>query len=350
MPGVRKDLSHIDNYPEYLNGLWEKHLTPKEQDAPMVVSLFAGCGGSSLGYSMAGFRELLAVEWDDNAANTFGLNFPNVPLYHGDITQLSVDQILETIRLKPGELDVLDGSPPCQGFSMVGKRNISDPRNSLFIEYARLLKGIQPKVFVMENVAGLVTGKMRLVFSDILRELKGCGYCISARLMDTQWFGVPQARRRVIFIGTRNDLGIVPTHPGGIYNPIPARDAVIGTVFPSAVSMPLFDDSYANLWDRIRLGGSAYDIIGKGYNGCHKIDPDRPSPTLPKTQGGRGFATLAHWGEKRAITIEEAKRLQGYPDEFVFTGKYVEQWARIGNSVPPPFMMAIAEHITNEIL
>jgi DNA (cytosine-5)-methyltransferase 1 len=104
---------------------------------------------------MAGFRELLAVEWDDNAVATFRLNFPDVPVYHGDIARLSVEQVLEMTGLQPGELDVFDGSPPCQGFSTAGKRQMDDPRNQLFREYVRLLRGLRPKVFVMENVSGL---------------------------------------------------------------------------------------------------------------------------------------------------------------------------------------------------
>src|SRR5699024_2204750 len=144
---------------------------PRADDAPTVISTFAGCGGSSLGYSMAGYREPLAVEWEQNAVDTFRLNFPDVPVYHGDIAKLSVDECLSMTGLQPGELDVFDGSPPCQGFSTAGKRQIDDERNQLFREYVRLLKGLKPKVFVMENVSGMVKGKMKLLFAEILREL-----------------------------------------------------------------------------------------------------------------------------------------------------------------------------------
>jgi DNA (cytosine-5)-methyltransferase 1 len=112
---------------------------------------------------MAGFRELLAVEWDDNAVATFKLNFPGVPVYHGDIGKLSVAECLERTGLEPGQLDVFDGSPPCQGFSTAGKRKFDDDRNQLFREYVRLLRGLRPKVFVMENVSGMVKGKMKLI-------------------------------------------------------------------------------------------------------------------------------------------------------------------------------------------
>jgi DNA (cytosine-5)-methyltransferase 1 len=201
-------LQRIADYPAYLAAAWAEHLAPRQADAPTVISTFAGGGGSSLGYSMAGFRELLAVEWDDNAVATFKLNFPDVPVYHGDICKLTVDECLKLAGLTgPRQLDVLDSSPPCQGFSTAGKRDFGDDRNQLFREFVRLLRGLQPKVFVMENVSGMVKGKMKLIFADILRELKASGYVVSARLLNAMWFGVPQSRERMIFIGVREDLG-----------------------------------------------------------------------------------------------------------------------------------------------
>ena len=130
------------------------------------MSTFAGCGGSSLGYTLAGGKVRLAVEWDDNAVETYRLNFPDTPIYHGDIAKLSVDECLRLSGLKVGELDIFDGSPPCQGFSTAGRRKLDDSRNQLFREYVRLLQGLQPRAFVMENVAGMVKGKMRLVFVE----------------------------------------------------------------------------------------------------------------------------------------------------------------------------------------
>ena len=204
---MRTLLPKIADYPAHLEACWREHLAPREPNAPTVISLFAGCGGSSLGYSMAGFRELLAVEWDDHAVETFRLNFPGVPVYHGDIAELSVGRCMEMAGLSgPGELDVLDGSPPCQGFSTAGKRRMDDGRNQLFREYVRLLRGLRPKVLVMENVSGMVKGKMKLIFVETLREVKGSGYRVSARLMNAMYFGVPQSRERMIFIGVREDL------------------------------------------------------------------------------------------------------------------------------------------------
>jgi DNA (cytosine-5)-methyltransferase 1 len=205
---MRTLLSKITNYPAHLEACWREHLQPRDPDAPTVISLFAGCGGSSLGYSMAGFRELLAVEWDDHAVETFSLNFPDVPVWHGDIGKLSVDECLRIAKLKPGELDVLDGSPPCQGFSTAGKRRMDDGRNTLFREYVRLLRGLQPKVLIMENVSGMVKGRMKIIFVEILKELKASGYHVSALLMNAMYYGVPQSRQRMIFVGVQKTYGI----------------------------------------------------------------------------------------------------------------------------------------------
>jgi DNA (cytosine-5)-methyltransferase 1 len=203
---MRTLLPKIEDYRAHLEYCWQEHLKPKDKNAPTVVSLFAGCGGSSLGYSMAGFRELLAVEWDDHAVETFKANFPEVPVWHGDIAKLSVEECLRITGLKPGELDVLDGSPPCQGFSTAGKRKMDDSRNQLFREYIRLLRGLQPKVLVMENVSGMVKGRMKIIFVEILKSLKESGYHVSARLMNAMYYGVPQSRQRMIFVGVREDI------------------------------------------------------------------------------------------------------------------------------------------------
>jgi len=199
---------------------------PKEEDAPSVISTFAGGGGSSLGYSMAGCRELLAVEWDDNAVTTLRANFPDLDICHGDIAKLSVAEVLERTGMQPGELDIFDGSPPCQGFSTAGQRRMDDDRNQLFREFVRLLRGLRPKVFVMENVSGMIKGKMKLVFVEILKELKASGYRVSARLLNAKYFHVPQSRERLIFIGVREDLDREPTHPRAESRPVTVGQAL----------------------------------------------------------------------------------------------------------------------------
>lgn len=317
------DTNSRNKYLQLLDDAWAAHLAPRAGNAPTVISTFAGCGGSSLGYSIAGFRELLAVEWDDNAVQTFKLNFPDVPVYHGDIAKLSVEQVFKMTGLKAGELDVFDGSPPCQGFSTAGKRQIDDERNQLFREYVRLLKGLRPKVFVMENVSGMVKGKMKLLFAEILRELKAVGYQVSARLLNAKYFHVPQSRERMIFIGVRNDLKIAPSHPGAQKHPFSIRDAI------GADGYIEYRHNYA---------------VGKVH--FKKSYFDAPCLTITKT--GLGWTTVID-NEKRRFTQHELALLASYPREFQFLSQE-SAWERIGNSVPPLFMRAIATHIRTEIL
>lgn len=303
---------------------------------------------------MAGFRELLAVEWDDNAVETFRLNFPDVPVYHGDIANLSIDETLRLTGLRPGELDVLDGSPPCQGFSVVGKRILDDSRNTLFREYVRLLRGLRPKTFVMENVPGMIKGKMKLVFAEILRALKASGYRVSARVMNAMYFHVPQSRERVIFIGVRDDLDVMPSHPPALAWPPTTREAlqdVVPATFGIFRANPAAQRVQAII-PRVLPGRNLSDSIG-GTHGFTliRLHWDRHSPTITKTVSLAGrYAGLIHPEEHRLLTIEELQRLASFPDAFRFVGKYEDRWARIGNSVPPLFMRAIASHVREQML
>lgn len=347
MPGLWSQLPQITDYPAHLDAAWQQHLAPREPNAPTVISTFAGAGGSSLGYSMAGYRELLAVEWDNNAVETFRLNFPGVPVYHGDIAKLSVEQCIALAGLTgPRQLDVFDGSPPCQGFSTAGKRDFNDDRNQLFREYVRLLRGLQPKVFVMENVSGMVKGKMKLIFADIMRELKASGYVVSARLLNAMWFGVPQSRERMIFIGVREDLGIAPSHPKA-----ESRVVTVGQAWSNLEPGPIprLSPGLVNVIPRIPVWGDGGDVTGKSYFGTKRLSFDKPSRAIIKEMVGTRTA-LVHPSEHRAVTLNEAKRLGSWSDGFCFPVDYKAAMFRIGNSVPPLFMRAIAGHVRREVL
>ena len=310
------------NYPAILEEAWQQHLAPREKNAPTVISTFAGCGGSSLGYSMAGYRELLAVEWEKNAVDTFKLNFPDVPVLHEDIAKVTVEDVLKRTGLKPGELDILDGSPPCQGFSTAGKREFTDDRNQLFKEYVRLLRGLRPKVFVMENVSGMVKGKMKLIFAECLRELKASGYKVSARLLNAMYFHVPQSRQRMIFIGVREDLGIEPSHPKAESTPI-----VIKRVLP--------------------IRHLDYDTKGQ----FSEMDIDTARKVFPSVTKGNRHHFFADFGQgNRKLKISEVQLFASFPIGMRYVGSDSNAWERIGNSVPPLMMRAIAKHIKQEIL
>ena len=347
-PRVNGKLKQVDDYPALLDACWQEHLAPRAADAPTVISTFAGAGGSSLGYSMAGYRELLAVEWDDNAVETFRLNFPDVPVYHGDICKLSVEECMRLAGLTaPGELDVLDGSPPCQGFSTAGKRDFGDDRNQLFRQYVRLLRGLRPKVFVMENVSGMVKGIMKIIFADIMRELKASGYIVSARLLNAMYFNVPQSRERMIFIGVRDDLGIVPSHPKAESRPVTVRQALDG-IESLAGPMPTPGTKIAECCQGMRQGTTASEFYRKnwGFN-LYRLDWDKPSPTFTK---GGGACGLIHPDLPRKCIKHEYQAVMSFTRQYRFAGADDDARARIGNSVPPLFMRSIAGHIRREIL
>jgi len=325
------------------------------QNSFNVISTFSGCGGSSLGYKLAGFNIILAVEWNENAIKTYKKNFPDAQIYHGDINKLKVRKVKEIAGIKEKELDVLDGSPPCQGFSMAGKRVLKDNRNNLYQEYLRLLEGLKPKVFVMENVKGLITGKMKLVFTEILKEMKSIGYEVQAKLMNSKYYNVPQSRERVIFIGVRKDLNIKPSHPKPQNKPITVRQAL------KDVNNEKWELDWVNhiknssIYPRIKRmpqGGnySDYNPTGSGFT-LQRINYDKPCPTIMKTVCHSASSDgLIHPEKNRKLTISEIKKLHSFPDDFKFIGNFTDQWARIGNSVPPNMMKAISKNIKNNIL
>ena len=176
-----------------------------------VVSTFSGAGGSCLGYRMAGFKVLWASEFIAEAQATYKANHPNSILDTRDIRTVKPEEILQRIGIVKGAIDVLDGSPPCASFSTAGKREAgwgkvkaysdkSQRTDDLFFEYARILRGLQPKVFIAENVSGLVKGTAKGYFLEILAELKACGYRVKAAVLNAAWLGVPQSRERLIFV------------------------------------------------------------------------------------------------------------------------------------------------------
>ena len=175
-------------------------------DKPIIISTFAGTGGSSLGYKWAGYKELLAIDFEPHAIECFKLNFPKVPCWQRDIKTVTGKEILDFCRIQKGDLDLLDGSPPCQGFSIAGKRQINDLRNDLFQHYWRLVKDLEPKIFIMENVPGMMKGKMKGLFIEIMKTLKSGNYKVKCKLMNAKYYNVPQSRERLIFIGVRNDI------------------------------------------------------------------------------------------------------------------------------------------------
>lgn len=346
-------------YADTLAQYWQDAQAPRAQNAPTVISTFAGRGGSSTGYHMAGYRELLAVEWDDHAAQTLRMNYPHLDVYHGDIAALTAEEVLRRTGLQPGQLDLFDGSPPCQGFSTSGLRVVDDPRNGLFREYCRLLRGLQPRAFVMENVTGMVKGKMKVLFAEILQELKACGYRVVVGILDASYLGVPQARQRVIFIGARENLNLTPTLPAPQTRPITVRQALVG--IPDRTEGPgtITAQKWINVWSRVLPGRDFASVHPKGnlFN-ASKVSPDRPCMTITKSvTSGNGGPGFYHWRHPRLLNIDELCRLGSFPDTYQWPGNpahdkeaYQQAWAGIGNAVPPLMARAIGLHVRQTLL
>ena len=315
-----------------------------------VISTFAGCGGSSLGYKKAGYKELLAIDFNKNAVETFKLNFPEVPVWERDITKVSADEILKFCKIKKGELDILDGSPPCQGFSTAGKRNVNDSRNILFEQFVRLINDLQPKVFIMENVSGMVKGKMKGMFIEIINQLKSLNYNVKCKLLNAKFYEVPQSRERLFFIGVRKDLNIEPSFPIPSQKIMTVKEA-IKNIKLSEIKLPKgeIEINYNNIEVGSDLA-SYYESKGlkRKYFNVKKINLNKPLNTIIKLFSD-GMSGLLHPEEKRFLTINELKRCSSFPDVFIFTGSFQEQWARIGNAVMPNQMYYIAKHIKETV-
>ena len=360
---------------------------------PTIVSLFAGCGGSSLGYKQAGYDVRLAVEWDTGAADVYRRNFPETNVFEGDIADLTAEEALRITALEPGELDVLDGSPPCQGFSMAGKRKFSDTRNRLFEEYVRMVEVFRPKTLVMENVSGLRKGKMKLIFAEMTKALKDTGYKVSCRELNAWWYGVPQDRRRLIWVGVREDLAALPGHPEPTVTVPVSAGRALGmsrthsltphafaacpccTIPPTLVSsaaptiiaagpLELRSPDFENKWKdgsgvapalkasrppSIRAAGplviqSIENAYGPKRNAARSEEwqsTNKPSDTLSAIRPPR--ITLITEGESvRYLTIEESKVLQGFPEWFDIREK---EYKFLGNSVCPPMARAIGRYL-----
>jgi DNA (cytosine-5)-methyltransferase 1 len=329
-----------------------------------VVSTFAGCGGSSTGYRMAGFRVLWASEFIDEARKTYLANAREGTIVDGrDIRNVSAEDILNATGLEVGQLDVLDGSPPCASFSTAGKRekawgkvkSYSDKAqrsDDLFFEFARILDGLKPKVFVAENVSGLVKGTAKGYFLEILSALKACGYRVNAKLLDAQWLGVPQARQRLIFIGVRKDLEIEPVHPKPLSYRYSIKDALpwiaaVGDLLIRKVEPEADISKFAvgKEWDKLKQGGQS-----DKYFQLVRPNASEPSPTITASGGTSSLAAVTHPTEKRKFSIAELRRICGFPDDFKLTGTYAQQWERLGRAVPPVMMKAVAETVRDKIL
>jgi DNA (cytosine-5)-methyltransferase 1 len=321
-----------------------------------AVDLFAGCGGLSVGLKMAGFNVLAAVEYDVGAIEAYKANHPDVPNIYGyDIRRLSGLDVLKGLRLKRGELELLAGCPPCQGFSRMRTLNrgeaAEDPRNDLVSEYLRLVQEIQPRALMFENVPGIARDQR---YRELLLALHRLGYATVDRVHDASHFGVPQRRRRLIMLGTRGHAVKIPEPERGSCSST-VRTAIAHLPAPGASGDPAHDVVESRRPEVTRLialipsdGGSRKDVGPAHTLPCHqrcdgfhdvygRMRWDAVSPTITSGFVNPSKGRFLHPVQDRCITPREAALLQTFPPGYHFPmgrGKYAVA-RMIGNAFPP---------------
>ena len=355
-----------------------------------VISTFAGGGGSSTGYRLAGGNILCVNEFVEEARNTYKENYPNTPILPDDIIKLSGQEFLDISGLGVGELDILDGSPPCSAFSMAGNvshgkgnthkdafgktKGYSDIKEvsnieDLFFEFLRVADVIKPKVIIAENVAGLTMGEAKQYFNKIQNTFEKIGYDVCAKVLNSAYFGVPQSRSRVFFIGVRSDItlqigltfmnieSIFPTESKSMVilkealNNLEYDDEEVKTLTEKFTNTAYWRDTGSKMPinpEKV-LTGMDYHHKGHHFN-LKRVSLEKPAPTLTAMGSNDTTAGAFHWNEPRKLTIGELKRIQSLPDDFVLTGKWNQQSERIGRMVPPLLLKSIADSVYENVI
>lgn len=321
-----------------------------------AIELFAGAGGLAIGVEKAGFHTIGLIEFDKDAAETLKTNRSDWNVIHEDIANISCLDLEDYFGIKKGELDLLSGGAPCQAFSYAGKRlGLEDARGTLFYHYAIFLEKLQPKMFLFENVRGLLTHDKGRTYTTMLKIFEDEGYTIKKEVLNAWNYGVAQKRERLITIGVRNDL-VNTIHfefpKPHEYKPV-LRDILID-VPPSAGSQ--YSDYKRDIFNLVPPGGYWRDIpeniakeymkscwnMGGGRTGIlRRLSLDEPSLTV-LTSPSQKQTERCHPLEARPFTIRENARIQGFPDEWEFCGSVGSQYRQVGNAVPVNLAYEIA--------
>lgn len=326
------------------------------------IDLFSGAGGLLRGFMDAGFRPEFSVEVWEPAILTHNRNYPEVPVWDRDIRTIQNSEI----EKYKGKVDLIVGGPPCQGFSTIGKRLVKDPRNELVFEFIRFVNIIQPKVFLMENVRGLLSANNGLIKNAITAEFESIGYDVTHEVICAADYGVPQMRYRVLFLGVRKDLGIKPTFPAKTHNKsnyTTVGDVIMDLVgkennFPNHVPMKHNEivtkriacikegEGIPNegLPEEVAKGSRSDYTENRIKNFSHVYKRlSRMKPATTMVPGHNAFPL--HPTENRSLTVREAARIQTFPDDVIFEGNRQNQCIQVGNAVPVKLAYEIAKHI-----
>lgn len=341
---------------------------------PTAIDLFSGCGGLSYGFERAGFHIKFGIDHDQHALATFEKNHQDSQAIFTDISKLNKRDIRSMAGSKG--IDLLIGGPPCQGVSLSGHRLRKDPRNELFLSYLRLLSDLRPKAFVMENVPGLLglfDGELKDV---LLREFNHFGYTVSYQILNAAQYGVPQARKRVFFVGLANGqifdfpkllnrkpvtsfeaLSDLPefTLPSGSAYPMPPQSDYQKLIRKGSAGV--YNHEITNHWDKtieiismVPDGGNYKNLPAELWNtrrvniAWTRLNSQKPSFTVDT-----GHRHHFHYVYNRIPTVRENARLQSFPDSFVFVGTKTSQHRQVGNAVPPLLAKLIAKSLLEYI-
>ena len=351
----------------------------------VAIDLFCGCGGFSYGFQEAGFDMALGIDMWKDATDTYKHNISNTCVINDDITNVTAKDLLDKINMNADDIDVIIGGPPCQGFSVSGKRMIDDPRNKLYKSFVGLVDEIRPKVFVMENVPGLIRLFGGKVKDEVLHDFSSLGYRVKVQQLSSDDYGVPQQRKRVFFVGINEDKiskKIDFQFPKAIYGQgmklaVTCKEAISDLDFvPDDVSMgedipykvPVQSD-YQELMRKgsksiknhsitihkeqtkkiiamVPDGGNYKDLptelqsTRKVHIAWTRMNSQKPCFTIDT-----GHNHHFHYKENRVPTVRESARIQSFPDRFEFIGIKTSQLKQVGNAVPPLMAEAIAEEV-----
>ena len=364
----------------------------------VAVDLFCGCGGISAGLRDSGVRVIAGADIEPNYICTFRHNFPEAQAVTDDLSKLDPSKFMQRLGLKEGQLDILAGGPPCQGFSKNVPRKhrfLDDSNNLLVLTFIKYVEALQPKFVLMENVAEMKNGFERSYTQEIVSRLQEDGYRVSYQVLNAADYGVPQRRRRAFFIAWKAPLSLnfpTPTHIRPTNGPsefslLPWLEWQHVTVWEAIGDLPSIphDDGrktyeyrcepFSEYQRNIRRGcemvmnhtpralaptqyerlvslkpGQGYKDLPahlrprSGYSGAYgRLTKDMVAPTITRWVFHPGSGRFGHPEDARVITIREAARLQGFPDDFEFTGTYTQQAGQVGNAVPPLLIQKIAE-------
>lgn len=355
----------------------------------VAIDLFCGCGGFSYGFQQAGFDVALGIDMWKDATVTYKHNIASACVVNDDITNVSAGDLLKKINMNPEDIDVIIGGPPCQGFSVSGKRMMDDPRNTLYKSFVGLVNEIRPKVFVMENVPGLIRLFGGKVKEEVLADFSELGYRVKVEQLSSDDYGVPQQRKRVFFVGLNNEkishqieFEFPKAEYGkGLKKVVSCKEAIsdldfvpddvsLGESMPYKLSanceyqkimrknsecirnhsITLHKEQTKKIIAMVPDGGNYKDLpeelqrTRKVHIAWTRMNSEKPCFTIDT-----GHNHHFHYKENRVPTVRESARIQSFPDTFEFIGIKTSQLKQVGNAVPPLMAKAVAKEVINVI-